>query len=348
MKFTMKIMLAAVVGLMALASPPAMQIVYADPPVAEWESSIFRVDNGSGWGTGWLLNNDGYVATNWHVVDGASDFTLTRGGTQNSYAAELVWQGDDARDLAILYVPGLSGQPFKLNTTDPERGMTAYTAGFPGVADQMSGGYNTNISVYRGTISLVVENAWGVRILQHDTRVNAGNSGGPLLDECGRVHGLTTWSRNTLAEGSDDVVWASVHIAELANILNQLDINYQTDNSSCQLESSGPMGEVSDTLARQEAQQASENAAEATRRAQGAEAALEKLRDFVVTGGIALWVLLAVVVVMLLRRPRQRIVRAIEEASRSIRRPRNQAADSEPTAQYYSVRICRQRAHHSD
>ena len=269
----------------------------ADPPVNEWERSIFRVDVGGGSGTGWLVNDQGYVATNWHVVDEYSQLVVLRGGTDESYNAELVWRGNSERDLALLRVPGLTGTPFKLNTEDPERGQTTYTAGFPGLADSFTGQRNTSISVYRGTVSLVEDRTSGVRMIQHDTRVNAGNSGGPLLDECGRVHGLTSWSQNTLSRGSDDVVWASVHIAELARQMDSMGIAYQTDNSPCALESSGETGPVTDEEAREQ---------------------VSSLEKQVMVWGIVLGALLIITLVLALRRPRERIVKVIEEARRTI------------------------------
>jgi hypothetical protein len=283
----------------------------AIPNVDRIESSIVRVVIG-GHGTGWIVS-PGVVATNWHVTDGNTNFDIYPAGTDNEYAGELIWQGDSDRDIGLISVPGLDITPFKLRTGDAVRGSDSYTVGFPGLGDDLTGRANLNVSVYGGTVALVTENVAGVRIIQHTNIVNAGNSGGPLLDDCGRVLGLTTWGVEN-EQYSADFIWASVHVSELANQLDALGIPYETDNSPCATGGPSAAGEEALTelgfLQDQFQDQIGDQ-----------EGAIESLQQLVRNWGIALGAVLALTLALALRRPRQQLVRAFDEVSRRIGAP---------------------------
>ena len=203
----------------------------AAPPVDLVESSIVRVMVGGGHGTGWVVS-PGVVATNWHVTDGRSVFAILPAGSGDEYRGELIWQGNADRDVALINVQGLDRASFKLFTGDAPRGSDSYTVGFPGLGDDFTGRANTSVSVYGGTVALIEENTAGVRIVQHTNIVNAGNSGGPLMDDCARVMGLTSWGLENQAFQAD-FIWASVHVSELAQQMDRLGIPYETDDSPC-------------------------------------------------------------------------------------------------------------------
>ncbi|MBL4580511.1 MAG: FHA domain-containing protein [Gammaproteobacteria bacterium] len=283
----------------------------AIPDVDRIESSIVRVVIG-GHGTGWVVS-PGVVATNWHVTDGNTSFEIYPAGTDREYRGELIWQGNSDRDIGLISVPDLDLTPFKLRTGDAIRGSDSYTVGFPGLGDDLTGRANLNVSVYGGTIALVTENVAGVRIIQHTNIVNAGNSGGPLLDDCGRVLGLTTWGVEN-EQYSADFIWASVHVAELANQLDTLGIPYETDNTPCATGGVSAAGEealvelgfLQDQLQDQIGDQ---------------EGAMKSLEQLVRNWGIALGALLALTLALALRKPRQQLVRVYDEMSRRIGAP---------------------------
>ncbi|PCJ26894.1 MAG: hypothetical protein COA96_04500 [SAR86 cluster bacterium] len=280
----------------------------ANPDVEKIESSIVRVVIG-GHGTGWVVS-PGVVATNWHVTNGNTTFDIFPAGTNQEYHGELIWQGNSDRDIGLISVPNLDLTPFKLRTEDAIRGSDSYTVGFPGLGDDLTGRTNLDVSVYGGTIALVTENVAGVRIIQHTNIVNAGNSGGPLLDDCGRVLGLTTWGVEN-EQYSADFIWASVHVAELANQLDTLGIPYETDNSPCAtggasaagVEALAELGFLQDQLQDQIGDQ---------------EGAMDSLELLVRNWGIGLGTILALTLVLALRRPRQQLVRVYDEVSRRI------------------------------
>ncbi|MCK5041101.1 MAG: trypsin-like peptidase domain-containing protein [Sphingomonadales bacterium] len=327
-----KFKILGLLGLLAisLALSP-LSIVHAAPDVEAWERSIVRVYNNTqgGFGTGWVVSEDGIIATNHHVIAGGRDFSVyLAGSTQDDgIPARLIWS-DERLDLALLRVPGFAAPPFKLHTDDPDRGTLSYTAGYPGMADAAAQGMSFRISIYSGTVSLVVnQGQTGRRIIQHDTIVNAGNSGGPLLDDCGRVLGVTS---EGYADEDVNVVWLSVSISELAKQMDRLDIPYEVDNSVCEVAGGGGSGATADQEARDTAEDAASTAEDAASTAEDAQHDVESLQKTMFSWVVILVAGLAILLVLVLRKPRERVVRAIEEMSRTISRSGSRSGKAKP------------------
>ena len=155
-------------------------------------------------GSGFILTADGYIATNCHVVNGATDVQVTlNDGT--TYAAQVV--GSDADyDIAVLKVdPGETKlQPVVLGTSQNLTvGEDVSTIGNPlgELTFSMSRGI---VSCLNREINL---NGTPFNMIQIDTAINPGNSGGPLFNSYGEVVGIVTAktstadSRGTAAEG---------------------------------------------------------------------------------------------------------------------------------------------------
>ncbi|MDP3516846.1 MAG: trypsin-like peptidase domain-containing protein [Pseudohongiella sp.] len=312
--------LASYLAIAALSLTVAAK-VHAAPDVDAVERSIVRVVIG-GHGTGWVVS-PGVVATNWHVAEGQTTYDIIPAGTSETYRGTLRWIGNSERDIALIDVPGLPLEPFTIHTGDPRRASQSYTVGFPGLGDDLTGRANTNVSVYGGTIALVVENSAGVKIIQHTNIVNAGNSGGPLLDNCGRVLGLTTWGVEN-QQYQADFIWASVHVSELARQMDSLGISYQNDPSACVDAAAGTvnfdttaldsqLSTQSQALSQQEAALSQQEVALSEQ-----SKALEQVTRQIYTYGSAGAVLLALTLALALRRPRQQIVHALGSVSRKI------------------------------
>lgn len=316
--------------LLALGVPA----VQADLDVTKAEASIVRVVIG-GHGTGWVVS-PGVVATNWHVAEGNEVFDIIPAGTSDVYRGTVRWIGNDNLDIALLDVPDLPLPPLTIRTADTTRGTEAYTVGFPGLGDDFTGRENVDVSVYGGTVALVVENVVGVRIIQHTTIVNAGNSGGPLMDDCGRVLGLTTWGRER--EGVQaDFIWASVHVGELAEQMDRLNIPYTTDNSPCTTTpstagatiSDDDLAELATRLAEDGNQLRDEFASLVESRNNDNLAQLNELSTQLKTWGTVLAIALAITLLLALRKPRQQIVHALDQMSRVVGRTSSSRAAGE-------------------
>ncbi|MFJ8084095.1 trypsin-like peptidase domain-containing protein [Streptomyces sp. NPDC096205] len=156
----------------------------------------------SGTGTGFVLDDQGHILTNNHVVepageDGEITVTFHSGDTAE---AELVG-GDTGYDLAVVRVKGVSGlQPAPLGNSDNVQvGDPVVAIGAPfDLAGTVTSGI---ISAKQRPITAGGESGDGgdisyVDALQTDAPINPGNSGGPLLDSRGRVIGINSAIRS--------------------------------------------------------------------------------------------------------------------------------------------------------
>lgn len=221
----------------------------AAPDIESLETGIVRVlaetPGGVQSGSGFAVNASGTIATNHHVVEGQTRLVVYFSGSDTLHDARHVWSSGEL-DLAIIEIDGNAWTPLRLAQSLPVKGSPVYALGFPGDADVVSqSGIALDASVTAGVLSRVSTGAWSSReltILQHNADVNPGNSGGPLLDECGRVIGINT--ANTAisimgADGSQQTVpaasglfWAS-SIGELTAVLRQRSISFIDDSEPC-------------------------------------------------------------------------------------------------------------------
>ncbi len=138
-------------------------------------------------GSGFIITADGYVVSNYHVVQGASKLTvLTSDGTEHQ--AELVGY-DDTNDIALLKIQGENLPYVKLGSSDAlSVGDQVAAIGNPlgELTSTLTVGY---ISAKDRVIST---DGTAINMLQTDAAINSGNSGGPLFNMNGEVVGITT------------------------------------------------------------------------------------------------------------------------------------------------------------
>jgi len=161
-----------------------------------------------GHGTGFVLNADGYVVTNHHVIfPGTTMPTGVRhyivvpdGGWEKDKWREVkvIWASKDY-DLAVIHVPGLRRPAVTVSMLapdkSPEKGDLVYAMGFPGAADQarksltstLTPGAVGKIDIGRGPGGI------DRPIIQHNADISPGNSGGPLFNTCNEVVGVNTF-----------------------------------------------------------------------------------------------------------------------------------------------------------
>ncbi|HXF35561.1 MAG TPA: trypsin-like peptidase domain-containing protein [Actinomycetota bacterium] len=159
---------------------------------------------GRGVGTGFVVTPDGFIVTNWHVVEGASRIRVTTSGEDPRTFDARVVGGDASADLAVLKVEA-SGLP-----TLPLGRSAALRLGQPVVAIGYALALEGGPTVTAGIVSALgrvvtaqdpacdpdVCGADQQRtyrdVIQTDAAINPGNSGGPLVDLRGRVVGINT------------------------------------------------------------------------------------------------------------------------------------------------------------
>ena len=143
----------------------------------------------SAWvGTGWFMSPDGYVVTNNHVVTGAGTLRVSIGGDGEPLPARVV-AASECFDLAVVKVDVSEPVPhlawFDGTITE---GIEAYSAGYPlalGAEYTLTKGIVSQADTSIATPWADVEHA-----IQHDARIRGGNSGGPLVNESGKVLGV--------------------------------------------------------------------------------------------------------------------------------------------------------------
>ena len=138
-------------------------------------------------GSGFIVDPDGYIVTNYHVVKGAQTLTVTL-ASGDSYPAELVG-GDEDNDVALLKIEGSGFATCKVGDSDTLRvGEMVAAIGNPlgELTNTLTVGY---ISALDREINT---DGTPINMLQTDAAINSGNSGGPLFDMYGNVVGITT------------------------------------------------------------------------------------------------------------------------------------------------------------
>ncbi|HRJ42589.1 MAG TPA: trypsin-like peptidase domain-containing protein, partial [Caldilineaceae bacterium] len=152
---------------------------------------FFDVIPEEGAGSGFVLDGEGHILTNFHVIEGARQIEVTLGGEQ-TFPATVV--GSDPRfDLAVLKVdaPADLLRPVELgDSATLQVGQRAIAIGNP------FGQFSRTLTT--GVISALERTLEGQDgrpisgVIQTDASINRGNSGGPLLDSNGRVIGINT------------------------------------------------------------------------------------------------------------------------------------------------------------
>jgi serine protease Do len=145
-------------------------------------------------GSGVIINNQGHVLTNAHVIEGASVIEVILAKSKQKLTAKVLGT-DPKTDIALLKISGNNAlTPLKLGDSDSLR------VGDPVLAIGNPFGYSHTVT--SGIISArdrVIGNGPYDNYLQTDASIHPGNSGGPLLDIDGQVIGINTAVSN---EGS--------------------------------------------------------------------------------------------------------------------------------------------------
>lgn len=143
-------------------------------------------------GTGLIVDADGYILTNEHVVADSQNVWVT---TDNGKVYPALVVGTDPRaDLAVLKIPGDHFQPVRFTTDALKRGQWAIAVGNPyglATAGQQCLSIGVISALDRSLPKLSKkENRLYSGLIQTTTQINPGNSGGPLFDLNGRVIGI--------------------------------------------------------------------------------------------------------------------------------------------------------------
>ena len=193
--------------------PSAM--VYEQVQKAEWT------------GTGFAIS-DGYVATNYHVVNGAKTIMVkgVNGNMDNAYKGYVI-ASDREHDLAIVQIvdkkfKGFDEIPYSLGKSVPEVGDNIFVLGYP-----MTKTMGNEIKLTDGIISAASGYKGDNSMYQISAAVQSGNSGGPLFDNKGNVAGIIC-AKHADAENAN----YAIKVSYLLSLIKSSDIGIELPNNN--------------------------------------------------------------------------------------------------------------------
>jgi serine protease Do len=177
-------------------------------------------------GTGFALTGNGYIVTNYHVVNGA-DSVYVQNAEGESFHTKVIYT-EPQYDVAILEIndpefKNLGAIPYSFKKSKSDLGEDVYTLGYPSDDIWFGPGALTSSTGFRGDTTEY----------QVSIPVNPGNSGGPLLDEKGRIIGVIN-GKQTQTSGAAFAVKSNYLLKAIQNIpadsLNKT-LNLNTKNA---------------------------------------------------------------------------------------------------------------------
>ena len=240
--------LPAVVVLLSLSHLP---LAVAAPDEASYEKAVVRVvnrmsDGQVATGTGFFINLNGHILTNYHVIEDANggasgDLRIRLEGSEVGHRVS-VRKFFPAYDLAILKLDGIEPETvLSLQQDFIEKGDSVYAVGYPGAQDQIAGNLRLDSTLTRGVISSLEEQTWTnapnsqLSVIGHDAIINRGNSGGPLINECSHVVGVNTLQSVAQGAGNSRIraLGYASHVSEVMRELDILGIDFGVSQERC-------------------------------------------------------------------------------------------------------------------
>ena len=149
-------------------------------------AGVVRIDGTSGGGSGFIVDTDGYILTNEHVISGNTRLTVVLdNGTR---LTPQVIDSDASRDIALLKVDSSRKLTALSFATSVREGEEVVAIGHP--LD-----LGASMTITKGIVS-ALRAFGGVSYIQTDAAINPGNSGGPLINLKGDVVGMNTSGRD--------------------------------------------------------------------------------------------------------------------------------------------------------
>ena len=190
--------------------------------------------SGTGFGSGFVYTDQGHIITNYHVIDNAKKIVVICHDGR-ALEAELI-DGDELSDVAVILVKNLGIPSLAVGDSDALRvGEDVIAIGTPvdteyagTVTKGIVSGVKRKVRVYEeaGYLSKTME------MIQTDTTLNHGNSGGPLINMRGEVIGINTMKYYAFDAG--DTLYFSIPINDVAEIADDIIANgkYSGDKGS--------------------------------------------------------------------------------------------------------------------
>jgi S1-C subfamily serine protease len=185
---------------------------------------------GTATGSGFVIDSEGHILTNNHVIEGANKIEVKLGASDTNYTAEVVGT-DPASDLALLKVEAPASQLHPLTLGDSAK----MEVGDPVVA--IGNPFGLDRTVTSGIVSALqrqiqAPNGFSIEnVIQTDAAINPGNSGGPLINSEGQVIGINS-QIETGGSGNGNVgIGFSIPINTARAEIKQLETNGEVEHA---------------------------------------------------------------------------------------------------------------------
>jgi S1-C subfamily serine protease len=168
-----------------------------------------------GQGSGFIIDKDGHILTNYHVIADARQVEVTL-HNRKKYRATIVGT-DRSHDLAIVQIKAPDLQPMTLgDSTHLQVGQKVYAIGNPfGLSGTLTRGIVSSIRSVQEPDGVAIDEA-----IQTDAAINPGNSGGPLLNWHGEVIGINTMIASNVGQSAG--IGFAIPINTAKAVLNDL------------------------------------------------------------------------------------------------------------------------------
>jgi len=147
--------------------------------------NVETVTGNSAAGSGFFIDDQGTIVTNYHVIDGAVSMSVevSDGAT---YSVQKIIDFSQVYDLALLKIDVSGNSYLELSTDGVKTGEQVYAVG--SALGTLTGSFTA------GTVSSTSRTVGMIDCIQMDAAISSGNSGGPLVDIYGDVVGINTYS----------------------------------------------------------------------------------------------------------------------------------------------------------
>jgi S1-C subfamily serine protease len=198
-------------------------------------------------GSGFVIDTEGHLLTNNHVVEGAEKIDVKLGSSEKSYKAQVVGT-DPSTDLALLKVnaPQSELHPLQLgNSSEVEVGDPVVAIGNP---------FGLDRTVTSGIVSALqrqIEAPAGFSIshvIQTDAAINPGNSGGPLIDAEGQVIGINSQIETGGSSEGNIGIGFAIPIDTAREVAKQIEENGKVQHAYLGIEGGSVTPELAEAL----------------------------------------------------------------------------------------------------
>jgi S1-C subfamily serine protease len=197
-------------------------------------------------GSGFLIDTEGHIITNSHVVEGAEQVEVTLGPSESRYEAEVVGT-DPATDVALLDLDAPADQLHPLALGDSSQ----VEVGEPVVA--IGNPFGLERTVTAGIVSALqrqiqAPNGFSIsHVIQTDAAINPGNSGGPLIDASGSVIGINSQIQTGGGQGNVGIGFA-VPINTARDVVRQLQDDGEVEHAYLGISGGGITPDLAEAL----------------------------------------------------------------------------------------------------